>query len=69
MVKNLLAGIPILFIGAWVLVGLVWFVVRIPVLGTWTIIDLVMVLPALTFVFVGLKQLAVFLGSRMRGKK
>ena len=67
--KNLLVGIPILFIGAWVLVGLVWFVVRIPVLGTWTIIDFVIVLPALTFVFVGLKKLATFVGSRMRGQK
>ena len=67
--KNLLVGIPILFIGAWVLVGLVWFVVRIPVFGTWTIIDFVIVLPALTFVFVGLKKLATFVGSRMRGQK
>ena len=67
--KNLLVGIPILFIGAWVLVGLVWFVVRIPVIGTWTIIDFVIVLPALTFVFVGLKKLATFVGSRMRGQK
>lgn len=67
--KNILAGIPILFIGAWVLVGLVWFVVRIPVLFTWTILDLIMVLPALTFVFVGLKQLAAFIGKRVRSKE
>ena len=69
MIKNILAGIPILFIGAWVLVGLVWFVVRIPVLGTWTIIDFIIVLPALTFVIVALKKLAEFVGGRMRGKK